>query len=71
MSDFDGFSPEAMQFLADLQANNNREWFNEHKQVYQEAIVQPALAFIVALGNGCGRSIPTSTPTPAPTARAR
>jgi uncharacterized protein (TIGR02453 family) len=50
MSDFDGFSPEAMQFLADLQANNSREWFNAHKQVYQEAIVEPALVFVVALG---------------------
>ncbi len=50
MSDFDGFSPAAFQFLVELRANNNREWFNEHKQVYQEAIVEPALAFIVALG---------------------
>jgi uncharacterized protein (TIGR02453 family) len=50
MSDFDGFSPAALQFLVELRVNNNREWFNEHKQVYQEAIVEPALALIVALG---------------------
>ena len=58
MSQFNGFSDTGLQFLADLRANNNREWFDEHKQVYKEEIVEPALDFIVDLG-GRLRSIYT------------
>ena len=42
---FSGFSHEAVQFLRDLKANNNREWFAEHKQVYETEIKKPAGAF--------------------------
>lgn len=39
--EFIGFTPETILFLKELKANNDREWFNEHKQVYQEALLQP------------------------------
>lgn len=42
---FEGFSREAVQFLVDLKANNNREWFAEHKQVYETEIKKPAGVF--------------------------
>ena len=29
--------PVIFQFLKDLSANNNREWFNEHKAEYEMA----------------------------------
>ena len=29
--------PVIFQFLKDLSANNNREWFNEHKAEYEIA----------------------------------
>jgi len=32
---FEGFRPEAMQFLADLAANNERAWFQAHKREYE------------------------------------
>ena len=35
---FEGFTPEAIQFLADLKQNNNREWFNERKEFYEKEI---------------------------------
>ena len=50
MSQFKGFSDAGLQFLADLRANNNREWFNEHKPIYRDEIVEPALDFIVDFG---------------------
>ena len=50
MSGFTGFSDAGLQFLADLRANNNREWFNDHKQAYRDEIIEPALDLIVALG---------------------
>jgi len=47
---FSGFPEEGLRFLADLGQNNDRDWFNDHKQIYTDAIVSPALAFIEALG---------------------
>lgn len=38
---FDGYAPEALQFLNDLQANNNREWFTEHRKTYETFIKTP------------------------------
>ena len=32
---FAGFPEEGLQFLADLAENNNRDWFNGHKQHYK------------------------------------
>lgn len=47
---FDGFSPAARHFLADLRANNERDWFNARKALYEVLLLEPALAFIEALG---------------------
>ena len=43
---FNHFAPSMMTFLRELQANNDREWFNEHKQRYEADVREPALAFI-------------------------
>jgi len=40
------FTPELFSFLADLRANNNREWFAANKNRYEEHLLEPALAFI-------------------------
>jgi uncharacterized protein (TIGR02453 family) len=42
------FGPELVAFLADLQANNNREWFSANRDRYEEHLLEPALAFIEA-----------------------
>jgi uncharacterized protein (TIGR02453 family) len=44
---FPGF-PGAMAFLADLKANNDRDWFAAHRDAYDRAIRQPAEAFAAA-----------------------
>jgi uncharacterized protein (TIGR02453 family) len=49
-SDFEGFPPSGLQFLADLKENNNREWFNERKELYLNDLVEPAKAFVAGLG---------------------
>src|SRR3954471_8040965 len=43
MSDetFEGFPPEAFRFLADLADHNDRDWFAEHKAVYESACRDP------------------------------
>ena len=38
---FDGFSPETLKFLSELKENNNKEWFEAHKQEYQKHLLKP------------------------------
>jgi uncharacterized protein (TIGR02453 family) len=40
------FDPEFFQFLADLAANNDREWFAANKERYETEVLEPSLAFI-------------------------
>jgi len=40
------FDNELFDFLTQLQANNNREWFAEHKERYERHVKQPLLDFI-------------------------
>jgi uncharacterized protein (TIGR02453 family) len=42
------FTPELFTFLADLTANNDREWFKANKERYERDIKAPSLAFITA-----------------------
>lgn len=47
---FEGFPPEGFRFFRQIKVNNNREWFQEHKQEYIDYLQDPAVAFVVALG---------------------
>lgn len=47
---FSGFPQAGMHFLADLAANNDRTWFEAHKDEYEAFLLTPAQSFIVALG---------------------
>lgn len=46
---FTGFRPEAIQFLADLAANNDRAWFQPRKAEYERLLKQPLEALCIAL----------------------
>jgi uncharacterized protein (TIGR02453 family) len=48
---FSGFPVECLQFFDDLRKNNNREWFQEHKQNYTDYVLEPAKRFVLALGD--------------------
>ena len=50
MAQFDGFPAECLPFLTQLAANNNRPWFNENKQRYEDNVRYPALSFIADMG---------------------
>ena len=45
MSNFQGFPKAGINFLGDLRANNNKEWFTEHKSIFQQKLEAPAKAF--------------------------
>ena len=40
------FGPELFDFLADLRANNDREWFQANKGRYEQHVTEPLLRFI-------------------------
>lgn len=50
MPAFQGFGPAAVRFLKELEANNNREWFQANKHRYEAEVLAPALDFISAMG---------------------
>lgn len=46
---FTGFDPTALQFLADLAANNDRAWFKPRKTEFERLLKRPMEALCVAL----------------------
>jgi len=43
---FEGFSPDATRFLAGLAANNNRDWFQAHRETYEQTVREPMKALV-------------------------
>ena len=41
---FEGFSQETVDFMWGIRFNNERGWFQEHKQVYQDSFYEPMKA---------------------------
>ncbi len=42
MTEFDGWPRGALTFFKDLEANNEREWFKEHRPRYESLVREPA-----------------------------
>jgi uncharacterized protein (TIGR02453 family) len=49
MAEFTGFPVEGIAFLNKL-PGRDKAWFQEHKALYQEALVEPSKAFVEAIG---------------------
>jgi uncharacterized protein (TIGR02453 family) len=47
---FTGFSAKGLDFLSDLANEQNREWFEANKAIYERELKQPMVALIAALG---------------------
>jgi uncharacterized protein (TIGR02453 family) len=47
---FTGFPEEALTFLKRLKKNNNRQWFQKNKQVYEESVRFPMQCLVASLG---------------------
>lgn len=50
MSDFQGFPKELIAFFEDLKENNSKEWFDNHKQDYEDFVKQPSIEFVISMG---------------------
>ena len=48
-SRFAGFPAGMMRFFRELESNNNREWFQEHKQVYEDQVKAPMTELVESI----------------------
>ena len=46
---FVGFTEETFRFFNDLKENNYKPWFDEHKYLYEQEVLQPLKALAVAM----------------------
>ena len=49
-SNFTGFPEQSVKFFKSLKRNNDREWFQKNKPVFEAQVIAPAKDFIVAMG---------------------
>ena len=49
-TEFKGFPEGTLRFLRDLAKNNNKTWFDAHRESYERDYVEPARAFVTAMG---------------------
>jgi uncharacterized protein (TIGR02453 family) len=63
---FSGFPDKGLEFFAQLDQNNNREWFLHHKQEYLDYVVAPAREFVMVLGDQLTKLIPQLQYDPSP-----
>ena len=47
---FSGISESTIRFLAELSQNNDRTWFEAHREDCERAVIGPAKALVEALG---------------------
>ncbi len=55
---FPGFPPEALRFLRQLKRHNNRDWFLQNKETYEQKVKQPMLQFVGEVGTLLQRLAP-------------
>lgn len=57
-TEFTGFPRECPTFLADLEENNDREWFKRNKTDFEEFVLDPARRFVTAMGERLSKIAP-------------
>ena len=62
---FSGFPKEALTFIRNLKRNNNREWFQSHKHVFEEKLKAPMIELVGALNEGLAGFAPAYVTDPA------
>jgi uncharacterized protein (TIGR02453 family) len=61
---FKGFSKKGQEFLARLEKNNNKEWFEAHRHEYSEYILEPCREYVVEMGEHLQALVPTINAIP-------
>jgi uncharacterized protein (TIGR02453 family) len=50
MSDFKGFPKEFTMFFENLKKNNSKDWFESHREDYEQFVMHPAREFVGEMG---------------------
>ena len=58
MPDFTGFSKELLKYFQNLKKNNSKQWFEKHRNEYDEFVLSAARDFVVAMGNRLRQKAP-------------
>jgi uncharacterized protein (TIGR02453 family) len=64
-SRFPGFPKEALTFLKALKRNNNREWFQARKHIFEDKVKAPTAALVELLNEGLAGFAPSYVTDPA------
>jgi uncharacterized protein (TIGR02453 family) len=62
--EFQGFSKETVKFFKDLKKNNTKKWFEAHKRDHETFVMQPARAFVMAMGDKLRTHVPDIVAVP-------
>lgn len=62
--EFTGFGKGTLEFLTSIKNNNNKEWFEAHKDEYEKLILNPSRSFVVEMGEHLQALEPTINATP-------
>jgi uncharacterized protein (TIGR02453 family) len=62
---FAGFPPETVKFLAGLSRNNEKDWFEAHRDDYDAYFVEPAKSFVGAIAPHLRKIDPSVQAVPA------
>lgn len=57
--EFNGFKKEGIEFLEDLNANNNKVWFENNRYIWENTILEPNVAFVEEMGETLQILVPT------------
>src|SRR5215471_11902683 len=61
---FTAFPKESLAFLRSLKRNNNREWFQDHKSIYETVLKQPLADLVDSLAVDFERFAPEMVSSP-------
>jgi uncharacterized protein (TIGR02453 family) len=64
MSTFNGFPKEMNRFFKELTQNNTKEWFDAHREDYEDYVKKPSEAFVVAMDEKLHQISPTINAIP-------
>ncbi|HOD13241.1 MAG TPA: DUF2461 domain-containing protein [Spirochaetota bacterium] len=56
--EFNGFPVECFKFYRELEKNNSKQWFEQHRADYEEHVLGPARRFVTAMGDKLARLCP-------------
>jgi len=61
---FSGFNKDSIKFLQDMQKNNNKIWFENNRERYEKAILEPNKAYVEEMGEHLQVFVPSIKANP-------